>query len=86
MKPSQRTGKPPAPFLSFPRYDPENTEEEFANEKNGRMAFGVVIADEDKRKYTEGLDYSDWATSRTAENLAESVMEIYISWYIYYYY
>lgn len=46
-------------------YDPENTEEEFANEKNGRMVFGVVIADEDKRKYTEGLDYSDWVNEET---------------------
>ena len=47
-----------------PRYDPENTEEAFANEKNGRMVFGVVLADEDKRKFTEGLDFSDWATGK----------------------
>jgi hypothetical protein len=28
----------------------------------------VVIADEDKRKYTEGLDYSDWATSLSGKS------------------
>ena len=47
--------------ISYLRYDPENTEEAFANEKNGRMVFGVVLRDEDKRKFTEGMDFSDWA-------------------------
>ena len=62
--------------ISQTRYDPENTEEAFANEKNGRMVFGVVLADEDKRKFTEGLDFSDWATGRKSGG--KMVLDIYM--------
>ncbi|CAK9009408.1 unnamed protein product [Durusdinium trenchii] len=41
-------------------YDPTNEESTFANENKGRMVFGMNLSDEDKRKYTKGMEYFDW--------------------------
>eukprot|EP00434_Breviolum_minutum_P000958 symbB.v1.2.000843.t1/scaffold37.1/size397765/15 len=41
-------------------YDPENGEIEFSGD---REVFGVVVPDEEKRKYTEGMSYGDWVNA-----------------------
>jgi len=41
-------------------YDKDNLESNFANEDKGRMVFGIRISDEDKQKYTKGMEYFDW--------------------------
>ncbi|CAJ1412516.1 unnamed protein product [Effrenium voratum] len=46
-------------------YDKDNLEINFANEKNGRMIFGLTLDDESKRKYTEGMEYFDWVFEQT---------------------
>ena len=36
--------------------------------KKGRMVFGVRISDEDKQKYTKGLEYFDWVLEESEKN------------------
>ena len=47
-------------------YDPTNEESTFANENKGRMVFGMNLSDEDKRKYTKGMEYFDWVLEEVA--------------------
>eukprot|EP00438_Fugacium_kawagutii_P019458 Skav230461 [mRNA] locus=scaffold186:168416:169963:+ [translate_table: standard] len=49
----------------FEEYDKDNLESAFAKEAKGRMIFGVSISDEDKRKYTKGMEYFDWVLEET---------------------
>ncbi|CAJ1389989.1 unnamed protein product [Effrenium voratum] len=60
-------------------YDKDNLEINFANEKNGRMIFGLTLDDESKRKYTEGMEYFDWVFEQTEKrNGLELLAPIFI--------
>lgn len=53
-------------------YDKDNLESTFANEKKGRMVFGLRLSDEEKQKYTKGMEYFDWVLEETEERTTSS--------------
>ena len=50
----------------------DNLESTFANEKKGRMVFGLRLSDEEKQKYTKGMEYFDWVLEETEERTTSS--------------